>query len=380
MNRPSRVATQLLLLCVLSSLIHRFSHRTASVRVFRQLYPDLCRITWVKQLAQTSCDYRKSPRSLKEPCRWDIRVRSSRRPHPHALSLADNTTFTASEVLLLRQLDGCESSSTCKNETVTCVYGIEDPSDAFWLRDYETNSKFVVIFRVGFASLLFFLVAIFCDGSIFYPHRPGAFSISSASILAIIAFASLLYLLIVPQHLQLSIYGGGIWQSVGYVFIILMIAGTLPGIAVAWVSVCLFLIYFLGFFVEQLLCMLAGILHYFGALSLYQAENTLFHLRLIYYRDVEDEAELDQRLLDMSHRFLRRVRGNFFMYRVPSALEQDGLQVVQNTIPDHLFDELFHESIPEMDFENLDESHNDLHAASSQSTIRTPLLQRSLTT
>lgn len=315
---------------------------------------------------------------ITEPCRWNILVRNAKRPQLHSLSVYDEEKFTKREVSFLQRLEGCKSLSTCGNGTVPCTYGIEDPSDALWLRDYQQFSKFVVIFRIGLATLLFFLVSVIVDGSIFYPHRTAGFSTSSASMMAIIAFASLLYVLVVPRQLQFCLYGAGTWQSIGYIFTILMIAGALPGVVVAWVSFCLFFIYFLSFLMEQIVCMLTGILHYLGALTLYQAENTLIHLNRMYNRDFDRQVDLDRRLLEISERFLRRVRGNAFLYRVPTALEQDGIQVVESTIPDHLFDELFQENILEIDFENIEGSNED--TSTPQSTEETPLLQSTATT
>lgn len=372
MNRRKRVAVQLVAMCVLCSLVQRVTHPAANTRVLRE--PDICKVVFVRHLEPASCHVMaRMSAAPTEPCRWDINVVSEKKPEVHRISRVGSDKYTEKEVMLLRELDGCDSSAECKNESLPCVYGIEDPSDALWLRKYQDGSKFVVIFRVGIASLLFFLVSVISDGSIFYPHRPGSFSFLSASLFAILACAALLYLLIVPRKYQLALYGGGFWQSMGYIFIILMIAGALPGVAIIWVGFCLFVIYFLGFMVEQLLCMIAGILYYLGALSVYQAENTLFHLSLIYYRNLEEEAELDRRLLQMSERFLRRVRGNVFLYRVPAALEQDGIQVVENTLPDQLFDEMLQESIPHVDFETLEDIDEN---STSQSNARTPLLQQ----
>lgn len=359
-------------MCVLVSLVQRVTHPATETRVLRE--PDICKLVLVKHLEPASChesSFLSAPPT--EPCRWDINVVSAKKPEPHRISRVGSDKYTEKEVRLLRELDGCDSSAECKNESLSCTYGIEDPSDALWLRDYREGSKFVVIFRVGLASLLFFLVSIISDGSIFYPHRPGSFSFLSASLCALIAAAAVLYLLIVPRKYQLALYGRSLWQSIGYIFIVLMMAGVLPGLAIVLVGFCLFVIYFLGFMVEQLFCVIAGILYYLGALSAYQAENTLFHLSLIYYRNVEEEAELDRRLLQMSERFLRRVRGNFFLYRIPAALEQDGIQVVENTLPDLLFDEMVQESIPHVDFETLEEVDEN---STSQSNVRTPLLQQ----
>lgn len=207
----------------------------------------------------------------------------------------------------------------------------------------------------------------------------GSFAASSAAILAIIACAALLYILVVPREWQLSLWGGGLWQTLCYVSLIVAIAGVLPGMTVVWVNFCLLVIYFLAFVVEQVFCMVAGVFHYFGALTLYRLEYMLFHLRLLYYRHVEDEIELDQRLLDMSDRFLRRVRGNVFLYRIPTALEQDGLQVVEGVLPEQLYDELDAHVPNVVDFETI--ASNSEEGGGERRDVfvphaGTPLLQR----
>lgn len=101
----------------------------------------------------------------------------------------------------------------------------------------------------------------------------------------------------------------------------------------------------------------------------------------MYYREIVDEVELDRRLLAMSERFLERVRGNVFLYRIPTALEQDGLQVVESTLPDHLFDDMVADNIPQVDFESI-ATHSEEPSSLSDSPAEpmpnpsTPLLQR----
>lgn len=370
------MAFQLLSMCLLCSLLQRVIHPPAEVRAIREALPEICKVVLVHFLEPSFCrDTKLSSPPDTEPCRWQINVVSLKRPDVHLIGREEPEKYTPREVSLLRELDGCNSSESCKNESLPCAYGIEDPSDAFWLRKYDRESKFVVMFQIAFASLLFFLVSIISEGSIYYPHAPGSFSLLSAATLSIIALSALLYLIIVPREYQLSLYGQGLWQSFGYCCIILTVAAALPFLTVVWISFCLFAIYFLGFFVEQLLCMIGGTLYYLGALFAYQAEHTLYELRLMYGGGNQDQAEIDRQVLQMSETFLRRVRGNVFLYRIPEALEQDGIQVVGNTLPEHLFDEMVQENVPQIDFEGLDDSPDE-NAPSSTPTVTTPLLQQ----
>lgn len=362
-------------MCILCSLLNRVLLPPAEIRTIREALPEICKIVYVHLLTPSFCESNglSSTRDA-DPCRWQVRVVSSKISKVHPISLEESDQYTKEEVSLLRELDGCNSSETCKDTSTPCTYGIEDPSDAFWLRSYDRDSKFVVIFRIALASLLFFLASIISEGSIYYPHRPGSFSLLSASTFSIIALSALLYLLVVPRKYQLSLYGDGVWQSLGYCSIILTIAGALPCITVLWISICLFAIYFLGFLVEQILCMIAGTLYYLGALFVYQAQHTMNELRVMYGGGSEDQAELDRRALQLSEAFLRRVRGNAFLFRIPEALEQDGIQVVGNTLPEHLFEELLHESIPHVEFDSLDDVNESAPPATPNA--RTPLLHR----
>lgn len=305
-------------------------------------------------------------------------------PHVHQLRRRDTEPFLPSELHVLERIKGCKSTSSCENSSVTCTYGIEDPSDAFWLRDYNSGIKFVVLFKIGIATLAFFVAAILSDGSIFYPHRVGV-SILSGSVLIMVALSAFLYILLVPRTSQLSLYGGGAWQSLGFIVIVITIAALLPGLAVIWVNICVFCVFFVGFFLEQLVYAGIGILHFLGVLTLYQAENTLLHLRLIYFRDIVEDAEFDRQLVIMSTRFLRRVRGNWYLRRVPRALEEDALQFVENLLPDHLYEELMPEdaeNIPEVDFDDIHESRENETAREPNNVAeeRIPLLRRSVTT
>lgn len=342
----------------------------------------LCKLASVSFLPPSAC-----PRPPSHQCRWQLKAIPIPKPcmiKPSTLlklSLPETYPYyTSHQLRILSQLDGCNSTLSCTHPPIHCAPSIEDPSDALWLRHYNTGSKFLVILRVAFLSLIFYIAAIICDASLFRPHRPGSFAASSAAALAIIACAALLYILVVPREWQLSLWGAGWWQTLCYVSLILAIAAALPGVTVVWVNFCLLVIYFLAFVVEQMFCVLAGVLHYFGALTLYQLEYTLFHLRLIYYRHVEEDVELDQRLLDMSDRFLRRVRGNTFLYRIPNALEQDGLQVVEGVLPEQLYDELDAHVMPNVvDFETIASNSEEGGAERRDDSVPhagTPLLQR----
>lgn len=312
---------------------------------------------------------------------WAVSAVSTTNPVEHSLHI-EHHYISPHDIRILKTLDGCKSISQCKNTTVPCKYNVGDPSDAFWIRDYNNSTKFVVIFRVGLASLFFFIASIISDGSIFYPHRPG-FSVFSGSVLIMIGLASLIYVLIVPRNLQLSLYGAGPWQTTGYICLVTLAAALLPAIAIIWVNSCVFLIFFIGFLFEQLLYAFMGIMHFFGVLTLYQAQNTFLHLRLIYLRDIAEVVDFDHQLVVMSNRFLGRVRQNWYLRRVPTALDEDALQMVENLLPEHLLDEISQEDIPEIDFEALEEPTAQSQPPAEQQEVRdeenTPLLRQTTT-
>jgi len=137
------------------------------------------------------------------------------------------------------------------------------------------------------------------------------------------------------------------------------------------------MIYFVGFLIEQIFCMAAGILHFLGALCLFHVENAVLHLRLIYLRDIEEEEDLDRRLLELSRSFLRRMRDNWFLSRIPTALEEDGLQIVETTLPSVLYEALIQEEerVPRIDFDEI-ENANGSDSADGDTNASTPLLQR----
>lgn len=370
MNRRQRLALQAFL--ALAIYLVLFERPPPSFARIRQSSPPLpiCHLSHISLLSPLHCSLpgvHPDPQDLSNPCRWRLLARSN--DSIVRLVRPFRYPYTAQEVSWLRQLDGCDNQSSCANRSVTCQVGVEDPSDALWLRDYQQTSKFIVIFRIGAFSLVFYILAILAEGSIFYPHRPGSFAPNTASIFAIIASAALLYVMIVPRKWQISLWGAGWMNTVLYILTILTIAALLPAVTISWVSFCLFAIFFVGFVVEQILCLIAGILHYLGALSVYQAANTLFHLRLIYNRRVDNETQLDRELLVMSSNFLERVRRNVFLYRVPQALEQDGLQVVESTLPDHLFEELVADTIPLVSFEDAISASEDGDPSGSEDDI-----------
>lgn len=299
-------------------------------------------------------------------------------------------TLDDSKVTVLRTLDGCNSVSSCSNNHIkllNCSYGVEDPSDVLWLRAYAETSKFVVLFNIGLSTLFYFVLAIIVDGSIFYPHRQGI-SISSASIMILIALASLFYILIIPTSLQFSLYGDGILNSLGYIITIILLALSLPALAVIWLSSLLFFIFFLGFLAEFLFILLLAIGHFILTFMVYQITNIFLHVRLIYFPDDEaynnanaaanannndqelglmnnnnnadddngssnNENSYDVQVLSMGQSFLRSIRSNWFIARIPRILEDRALQLTQNNMPDHVHEQLFRSNVPHVDFDDL---------------------------
>lgn len=201
--------------------------------------------------------------------------------------------------------------------------------------------------------------------------------------MVLIGISSLIYVLLVPRKMQLSLYGAGVFQSIGYVLLVTTIAALLPGAAVVLVNALVFLVFFTGFLLEQLVYILIGILHFLAVLSLYEVEITLLHLRRIYYRTSMEEVEFDQRLVRMSQRFLRRVKHNWFLRHLPRALDEDALQIIGNLLPDALLEDVMGEDIPRIGFDEIEDSQpepsreNPVQSTRIQET--TPLLQRSLT-
>lgn len=219
---------------------------------------------------------------------------------------------------------------------------------------YNHDSKFVVLFNVGLASLFFFVAAIIADGSLFHPHRPG-FAVASASILILLALSALIYVLLVPAQMQFSLYGRGPVQSFAYVVVVLLIAAILPAVAVTWISAVVFLAFVFGFLFEHIIYTTFATLYFLASLLAYQISNTVLHLRLVYFRDFDDEAEFDRRLLQLSTILLRRVRNNWFMTRVPRMVSQSAVHLMQNNLPDQVFEQIEQqESVPHIDFDALD--------------------------
>lgn len=317
-------------------------------------------------------------------CNWSISVTSWSRPRPHRLTRRSSSTqpdtryahLLTSEQTLLRQLDGCDSTATC-NTSVPCAYGIEDPSDAFWLRAYNETSKFVVLLHVGLASLIFFVAAIIADGTIFYPRRMGL-ALESASALILIALSALLYVLLVPRNLQFALWGRGPWNTIAYIFIILLIAVLLPALAVIWISWVMFMIFVIGFLFEHVIVVALATIHFLAVLVMYQISNTALHVRLVYFpggrnaHGSEDDlsltddsvatandsptqdVEYDRQLLAIGSTFVRRVRSNWFVERVPHMIEERAMQTMQAHMPDHIHAQLFQEQVPHIDFDDLD--------------------------
>lgn len=300
---------------------------------------DVCKFAYVTTVSPTCV-----PTDAHPSC-WNVLVTSGSHPTKHRLSLPENHgNFLSSELALLHRLNGCQSLKEC-NSSTPCSYGVEDPSDAFWLRRYANSSKFVVLFNIGLVSLIFFICAIVVDGSIFYPHRQGL-ALASASVLIMLSISALLYVLLVPRHFQFALYGKGVWNSIAYVFIIFFIASLLPAFAVIWISTVLFFIFFLGFMFEHALIVLFSTVHFVVVFVAYQVANTALHVRLVYFSDDEDsdETEYEARLLAMGENFMRRIRSNWFIRRLPRILEERALQITQNHMPDHVHEQLLRES------------------------------------
>lgn len=374
-----RIALKFSAACIFCIIIYRSASRHPEQASSNHSKPQVCRVQTVKRDG-ASCRRYHAALSEFHTCFWNITVVSKSASDSRPLLAARNHFLNSRELALFKKLDGCNSTSECGNEELYCSYGIEDPSDALWLREYESSTKFVVIFKVGIASLLFFVSALICDGSIFEPRRPGI-SNSVASFLLLVAISSLLYILLIPRNLQLSLYGSGPLQSAGFVVLVMTIAAMLPGVAIIWINVAVFFVFFLGFLLEQAVYVFVGILHFLGVLSLYQVENAFLHLRIIYTHDVLEQAEFDNRLLTMSRRFLSRIRQNWYLQRLPRAMEEDAMQIVSNVLPEHLYDELLHEGVPRIEFENLDrepenESFRPRQSSQSEDIDEvTPLLQ-----
>lgn len=369
--RQPRQLVQILISAVaFAILVHFHSVRTVfRSTVFHPSVRHICHFTYVN-IASPLC----GPTDSRLVC-WQLVVTSQERPTPHRLSVPaghGNDTLSPLELTLLLKLRGCMSRDTCRT-SVPCSYGIEDPSDVFWLRRYSESSKFVVLFDIGLATLIFFICAIIVDCSIFYPHRQGI-ALGSASALLMLGLASLLYVLIVPRSMQFSLYGSGAWNSIAYVFVVLVIATLLPAFAVIWISSVLFFIFFLGFIFEQVLVVLLGTFHFITVFIVYQLSNMVLHVRLVYFPDDDDvdEHDYDARLLAMGETFLRNIRSNWFISRLPRMLEERALQFTQNHMPDHVHEQLLRENVvPQLEFESVDDLAQ-IHSSASGSSQALP--------
>lgn len=339
-----------------------------------------CRFVYVQALSHF-CNL-LSPSHTHIPCQWHVFVTSTLNPHlhtlrpPHTFTLTHPLSSTSpalspSEQSLLLRLNGCHSEKAC-NATTPCTYNLEDPSDALWLRAYENSSRFVVLFNIGIASLLFFLAAIVVDGSIFHPHRSGLAD-ASASSLIMLSLASLLYVLIVPYDLQFALHGKGILQSVAYVLTICVLAILLPAIAVIWLSTSIFLIFLIGLVFEYSMLILFATLHFFIVLFIYQVESTILHVRLVYFaNDEADEAEHDRQLLAAGVAFLLRVRSNLLFGRISRVVEERALRVIQNHLPQHVTRQFLQEYVPQVAFEDLEDGDINPVPHSSEDTVPLP--------
>ncbi|KAI0567805.1 hypothetical protein FGB62_1g659 [Gracilaria domingensis] len=334
----------------------------------------ICKLARVAYDASACRPTRRELFTRSEPCVWNLSVVSDVIRERHPLVLPADTALSPQQVRLLTRLDGCNSTEQCAGETVDCTYGIEDPTDAFWWREYNHGIKFVVMMKIGFLSLVFYIAAIISDGTIFSPHRPSIAS-NVASVLILIALSALLYIRLVPRKMQYSLLGGDLFQTTAVLLIILTTAVLLPAMAVIALNFVIFSVTFLWFFVEQCLSVIVGFLQFLAGLSLFNIQHTYLCLRQIYFNGTD--AEYEQQLVSNSERFLQQMRNNWFLTKVPRFFLENADLAVRTVLSEHLHDQV--DFVPNVDMDSFaseEDEESVLVQSAPEANETTPLLER----
>lgn len=234
---------------------------------------------------------------------------------------------------------------------------VEDPSDVLMLRAYAEGNQFGVLLRVAFASFVFFGMAVVADGAILHPRRVDI-NRFSFFVLFLIASASVLHLLLVPPEKQLSLFGGGWRESVGYIFLILTAATLLPAVALVVQTLLMLYLQCVLFFLQQLLWTVLGMLHFMGALFQFHGASTVLQLQRAYGipgRVAAEEFETSQ--LGVVNTFLRLVERSPFLSQVGLSLTDAVHIAMQSTLPPHLYESVTdHTRLPRtVHFDDIDD-------------------------
>ncbi|CAN8062076.1 unnamed protein product [Agarophyton chilense] len=323
-----------------------------------------CRVARVTH-NHSLCHFAATPTIAEaEACAWRIAVVSDTVPRVHPLVFArasHASPLTPVETRWLVALHACASPSQCANATVPCAYGVEDPSDALWLREYQHRIKFVVMMKIGFLSLLVYVAAIVADGNIFSPHR-SSFAGGVATIFILIAFAASLYIRLVPSRMQYSLLGANLFQTLAFLLIVLTIALILPAAAIIALNLVIFSVTFIWFFLEQTISICVGFVQFLANLSLFNVQHTYLCLRQIYFNG--SESEYDQQLVSNSDSFLQQVRNNWFLHRVPRCFLENADLAVRTVLSENLRDQV--DSIPYADMDSFASEDDQQHHAPSR--------------
>lgn len=333
----------------------------------------VCKLASV-HAADTNCHYQlSSVPKASSPCLWRISVISTLNLQPHPLHLHNHTTLSPKENNLLTRLDGCNSTAQCRNEQVNCTYGIEDPSDAFWLREYNQGIKFVVMLKIASVSLIFYVAAILSDGVILSSHEQ-ILPISTAKCLILISLSSFLYVVLVPRKMQAPLYGGTVLQTCTFLLIVLTAAYLLPAFALLWINTYLFLRAFFCFFLDQILTVTIGLFHYLGALSLFHAQYTQLCIRQIYLSLPEEQY--NHRLVALSEQLVERMRSSSYLNRAPVSWAENEAGAIHAVFRERLYEDF--DFIPSIEFESIERSGNEEARSEPDRTAdeRTALVNR----
>lgn len=342
----SKIFIQILSAFLISSFLLWMHDKVQNHQLQHHRPINYCKVTNVQQNPLQSCHHQQgfTPSSaILYPCFWHVQVQHpSINTSTHLFIDKNHTTLSTNQLHLLKSLNGCKSLSTCKNTSLQCTYGVEDPSDILWLRTYNEDAAFIAMCRICVVTFMFFLAAIISEQSLFTLRNAGLFNETIAFYLVLIGLSSLLYIIVIPDQYQFAIWGDGPVQSFAFCFTIILVAASLPGIVIVSFEITKYLIDIVTYTFVFFFFVFSWLLTFLLIKFIHTIESTFAILKHIYVADeneLTDSNDYTNRIAEFNGRFLERVIDSSSLRQIRKFTVDNALRICVKNVEDHLSDD-----------------------------------------
>ncbi len=254
-------------------------------------------------------------------------------------SVASNRSLVTNHSDLNIAIRTCCAAGYCSPAAVPCrplFRTVEDPSDALWLRTYDSGGEMLVLVRAGLLALIVLIVAILVDGALARPRRE-RIAYAPLAALVLLSLSALLQLCLIPRRWQPSLAGAGILQSILWIAMVIVGAFMLPGAALALQSIAVANAQIAMLTVRALFWCVTGCVAFALLAGRFYARNLWLQLRIFYsnnnvHSDVDYAQDVYMEQLNISYDFLGGISDNPLLKQVNESINDSAKSVLRATL------------------------------------------------